>query len=211
MVTIDLSRHPISTLWRIVHQINGNPFLHFSFYRYSPQQLVDERRVVRVPAREVTERWLLHTLDSLRPDEDLALNSNVKVGSAEFHIPMIDFAGIGVDHLGSLKRIFGNLVAEEFDFYSSGRSFHAYRRVDLVTHADWVRFMGKLLLCNLQGMPLVVDQRWVGHRLVGGYSALRWSCNSSRYRQYPEFIERIEDFDGLTRNQKLQKLSGDQN
>jgi hypothetical protein len=36
--------------------------------------------------------------------------------------------------------------------------------------------MGRLLLLNLPEKPCLVDTRWVGHRLIGGYAALRWSA-----------------------------------
>ena len=199
----DFSEHPIESMLRTLRLINGHAWIYFSIYRYAPQDVRDDRRVFRMSHEELSVDWLGKAISALRPEEELAINSTVKIGAEELHIPMIDFAGIGPDHFSAMRAVFGVRVGEEFDFYSSGRSFHAYGRIGLMRQNEWIRFMGKLLLCNMKNMPMVVDQRWIGHRLLGGYSALRWSKNSSRHRVYPTLVPRIEDFVGLTRRDKL--------
>lgn len=207
MATIDLKTHPFSTVQRILDLINGPAWLTFSTYHYEPQKLSDKRIIVRIPREDLTEKWLLNKLATLRKGEELALHSLVRTGGGDVHIPMIDFSGIGPDHFHGLVSVFGLKVEERFDFFRSGRSFHAYGRFGLMETREWVQFMGRLLLCNFKNMPEVVDQRWVGHRLLGGYSALRWSCNSDRHQSYPTLIERIRDLSGLTRAEKLFILS----
>ena len=34
----------------------------------------------------------------------------------------------------------------------------------------------------------IVDSRWIGHRLIGGYSSLRWTNNTGMYRSEPSKI-----------------------
>lgn len=45
--------------------------------------------------------------------------------------------------------------------------------------------MGHLLLINPRNGAEVVDTRWVGHRLIGGFGSLRWSNNSGQYLGLP--------------------------
>ncbi|MHB1292207.1 MAG: primase 1D-like protein [Sulfuricella sp.] len=38
-------------------------------------------------------------------------------------------------------------------------------------------------------MSPTVDPRWVGHRLISGYAALRWTKNTEQYLNTPTLIE----------------------
>lgn len=57
-----------------------------------------------------------------------------------------------------------------------------------VAISKWNRFLGRLLLMNEPGSPALVDARWIGHRLIGGYAALRWSANSAQHDSVPKRI-----------------------
>jgi hypothetical protein len=48
--------------------------------------------------------------------------------------------------------------------------------------------MGSLLLLNKPSGFKLIDERWVGHRIMAGYSALRWSCNTKQYKKMPTQI-----------------------
>ncbi|MGC1520222.1 MAG: hypothetical protein WA803_01670, partial [Steroidobacteraceae bacterium] len=78
----------------------------------------------------------------------------------------------------------GNALTSSFLYFDSGRSFHAYG-LQLISPGEWREFMAKLLLLNLPEGEHLIDARWVGHRLVAGYGALRWSANSDFYLQVP--------------------------
>lgn len=203
---IELHRHPIRVLPALRPMVPAGARLWFSRYRYRPRTVKDDRFIFSVPFEEVTEDWLLKLLGQLGTEENLAFNSNLTCGFHTFHIPMIDFAGLSSDHLSALIEVFGERAADEFSFFSSGRSFHAYG-CSLFDQRQWYEFMGKLLLCNFPGRPVIIDQRWVGHRLIGGYSALRWSCNGSNYRQYPQFIGNMVALSGLSKKEKKAKLA----
>ena len=82
------------------------------------------------------------------------------------------------------KKIFQNMI-----FFSSGHSFHAYS-TKLLTHKEWLSFMGSLLLVNsVDAQNSIIDTRWIGHRIMSGYGSLRWSNNSGKYLQIPKRFE----------------------
>jgi hypothetical protein len=100
---------------------------------------------------------------------------------------MLDLVGARAPMLADIMEPLGKHRVAHAYVYSSGRSFHVYYPT-LITHDEWVRFMGSALLLNMTHHAPVVDQRWVGHRLIGGYAALRWSCNTKTYRSMPERV-----------------------
>lgn len=207
MLTFELARHPVQLIAPLTEILGENSRLSFSKYRYEPQTLRDVRTTFEVPIGEVSDKWLVDQLSSLGTEEDLAFNSTVHTESGVFHIPMVDFMGLGVDHVRGLMAVFGESVRKDFVFCSSGRSFHAYGVTNILSEAEWFDFMVKLLLCNLPGKPDVVDSRWVAHRILGRYSALRWSKNSSRYKSYPIVIDDMGQISGLTKRHKKLILS----
>ena len=101
---------------------------------------------------------------------------------------MIDFGGRHQDIL-LLKPLHDlqSYWSMEFAIFDSGRSFHAYGN-RLLSTEEWIQFMGSLLLLNEPGKNKLIDTRWIGHRLMAGYSSLRWSCNTRWYKRFPTFI-----------------------
>jgi len=162
----------------------------FSKYVYTPDSLMDDREFVRVSGDELSTDWVKSTMASLRPDQELALHSWVRVGERNWHIPMIDFSlekAISQDVFDRMSRYLPKALMLNMAVYSSGRSFHAYSTT-LLGPKDWFDFMGRLLLINPRGADAIVDTRWIGHRLIGGFGSLRWSNNSGMYLKTPSRI-----------------------
>jgi hypothetical protein len=176
--------HPLGFIKSLRGRYGAHLELGFSHYRYQRRSRADVRRSFRVPIADVNVAWLRCQLDRLSPGEELALESRVRVGRSTRHIPMIDFVGIGPDHLRAVMDVLPGYSVRDVFVYRSGRSFHAYYPM-LITQHEWVRFMGSALLCNTPSHPRIVDQRWVGHRLIAGYASLRWSWNTPTYKALP--------------------------
>jgi hypothetical protein len=70
--------------------------------------------------------------------------------------------------------------------YNSGRSYHIYAYALLSTRR-WTQFMGRCLLLNRPDRSELVDARWVGHRLLAGYGALRWTHGNVWYLSEPVY------------------------
>lgn len=100
---------------------------------------------------------------------------------------MIDLSTSSRAHLKKLLAYLGESVFYGFSWYESGRSFHGYGS-RLLTKSEWIEFMGILLLSNQKDLKPTVDPRWIGHRLIGGYSALRWTKNTYHYLNFPSKI-----------------------
>lgn len=184
---IDYSSHPLSFMLNFCDEYPEISELEFSIYRYLPRSVIDPRQVLRIPAKSFKTE-IISRLEHLEFDEELACHSRVYIKSTPenvFHIPMIDFSEEAVDF--AIEDILG--LMKDFDcdrgaLYNSGRSFHFYG-FTLLNTVNWARFMGRLLLLNIPKIREIVDCRWVGHRLLAGYGALRWSKNTSTYKQLP--------------------------
>jgi hypothetical protein len=145
--------------------------------------------VLRVIASDVTENWLADRLAELGPSEELAWHSWVDWNGVGFHIPMIDFQGMhAAQELMALEPILRTASGSSFTFFKTGRSFHGYS-VSLISQSDWLQYLGRLLLLNELERPAIVDTRWIGHSLVRGFAALRWSHNTDRYQAMPHLLK----------------------
>jgi len=182
--------HPIAVLVAWAQQ-HGDLELEFGEYVYVPKSLVDQRRLFRVRAKDLSVSWLDQKLSALAPGWEIALHSRVYRGECVSHIAMIDFVRFTRDTPEMLATVLSRRLVESLHVFASGRSHHGYS-LDLLLPDAWIRFMGSLLLCNLPDAPPVVDHRWIGHRLIAGYGALRWSCNGGFYLQYPRLIGSVD-------------------
>lgn len=184
---MEFHNHPIRFLQDVI-QVRGEDFtFSFSKYFYRPGSIFDEREIFSVRGSEISEGWLREQLNSLQAGWELALNSKVVDGrNRTHHIGMIDFAsGVSLEDVRThTRRILGDEMWASMSCYKSGRSFHGYFNF-LLRPGQWHEFLGRLLLMNELERQQIVDVRWVGHRLIGGYCALRWSRNSSWYEAYP--------------------------
>lgn len=164
--------------------------LSFSRYIYTPDSFFDERECFSLTGTNVTEDWVAAELAALRPGQELALHSKIRLGGKNFHIPMIDFSteeAISAEVFDRMGRYLPKALMLNMAVYASGRSFHAYSTT-LLSPKEWYEFMGRLLLINPRAHTEIVDTRWIGHRLIGGFSSLRWSNNSSQYIGIPTRI-----------------------
>ncbi|MFC0178554.1 primase 1D-like protein [Thorsellia kenyensis] len=184
--TLKLSKHPYKWVKHLVNkELGGCGVLEFSKYNYVPRTINDYRYEFKLNLPDFNEKSINYIISNLEPGLELAINSRVSNSNAILHIPMIDFGiklntSIPVDTLLKFVK-YWNM---NFILFSSGRSYHAYGD-RLLEQNEWINFMGSLLLINIPGERKLIDDRWVGHRLLAGYSSLRWSNNTSHYKKYP--------------------------
>lgn len=181
--------HPIMHVASMLERSNAET-IQYSIYRYKPQTILDTRQIFELSVSELSEAWLDSVISTLGEGQELALHSCYRVKKTLYHIPMIDL-DCPPDELEFAKKelfkILPNKIFSGLKFYDSGRSLHGYGSYRM-SRKEWTEFMGRLLLANMPSAPPVVDSRWVGHRLIGGYSSLRWSANSNYYLKLPELI-----------------------
>jgi hypothetical protein len=173
--------------------ISGNPeiaALSFSYYAYTPQTVADARTAWQVSASQFLDGNFVENMIASTPQgHELAIHSDVQLNNGERqHLVMVDMATSSNTHLEKLRSFLGDNFFQRMVWFDSGRSFHGYG-TDLLTEQRWVQFMGLLLLANKPRMEPTVDPRWIGHRLMAGYAALRWTKNTSHYLVYPARID----------------------
>lgn len=179
--------HPVGLLSQLKSAHGDGLVLSFSQYFYRPRHLLDERTIFEVPISKVDASWVVETVSHLEKEWELALNSVVLDGRGRRkHLGMIDFVGRPSIEIvrERVRKFLGPRIAAGLILFDSGRSIHGYS-MSLMGPASWHHFLGRLLLMNMPGEEPVVDERWIGHRLIGGYSALRWSANSTYYSMVP--------------------------
>lgn len=167
---------------RVVPEVHT---FEFSRYIYRPRTITDERHVFFLPAPRLREGFL-ETFRSLRAEEEIALNSRVYLRNGEMrHIPMLDMNGpFRTENLPLIEACLGEQGISRFQIFSSGRSYHLYG-IGCLPPERYEKFLGRALLMNLPGQIDIVDQRWIGHRLLGGYATLRWTNHSGYYKAFP--------------------------
>jgi len=169
--------------------------LIFTYSRYevaSPglQAVAPRSPVLRVSGTEITPDWIIHRLAELGPNEEMAWHSWVECKGVGFHIPMIDFAGRPARSVFcEVSRVLAAEMGIHADLvlFDTERSFHGYF-VDVLSEQAWSKYLGQLLLLNEDNRPPVIEARWVGHALMRGFSALRWSNNTNRYPAMPRLV-----------------------
>lgn len=185
---MNFTDHPITALSKWFAEFE-QASVDFSQYRYTARTADGPRSRFRVPTADVTTDWLRNRLAELEPDKELAIHSLVVLSDgSERHIPMADLQTRNAESArAEMQEVAVDFGLKRPLVYDSGRSFHVYW-LNLIKTKMWVRFMGRLLLSNAPGNESVVDPRWVGHRLVAGYSALRWSLNTPHYLGMPRRV-----------------------
>lgn len=186
---VDPLTHPICMIQHLIGSYGENIVFRFSRYQHVPQSLEDNRETFEVSATDVSSNWLQAQLADLEFGEELAINSTVMIDGVTWHIPMIDFASKNLEKIEVNIAKLGHRIPGALILFDSGSSFHAYGTT-LICEGGWRGFMGNVLLCNTGNESNVVDQRWVGHRLIAGYGALRWSCNTKNYSRLPELVNK---------------------
>jgi hypothetical protein len=172
------STHPINFIESVLAEDRRISEVQLSVYRYHPHSLSDDCITHSVIARQLAATYerLSAQLDE---DEDIAFDSLIKISGEAItkrHFALLDFQTTDASRVEQVSEL---LIAERHPpraaLVHSGRSYHLYM-VELLSHADWVSFMGRILLLNDRDESPTVDDRWVGHRLIAGYGALRWSA-----------------------------------
>jgi len=182
--------HPYELIRKLIEQLPFDADLEFSTYKYEPQSILDTRSTFRISAKELSQTAIERLILGLDHDTELAFHSLIRHSKKVYHVPMIDFRVSQEklkESLDSIEKILPKTIAKEINFYSSGRSCHAYS-LALISNKEWIDFMGRLLLISLPQDEQVIDTRWIGHRLMGGFSSLRWSNNSGLYLAMPQKI-----------------------
>ncbi|WP_157685166.1 primase 1D-like protein [Robbsia andropogonis] len=181
--------------WHVRSIVENRPdivSLQFSYYNYQPQTVEDNRTVWNISRQRFLDPDEVDNLMVSVPlNHEFAINSNVRLDSGEIqHIAMVDMSTTSKAHLLKLRAFLGDNFFEGITWYSSGRSFHGYGD-EILSHTNWIKFMGLLLLVNQPKLAPTVDPRWIGHRLLAGFSALRWTKNTEYYLSHPTLIENI--------------------
>ena len=161
-----------------------------SKYIYIPNTINDNRISLKIPKEQMlNEEFINITLNNLLPEENIAIHSNIYMNDGTMlHLPMIDMHTGSKAHLEKVNSVLPHILRNEIKWYSSGRSFHGYGET-LISHEEWVKLMGRLLLCNQTNMAPTVDPRWIGHRLIAGYASLRWTKNGEHYLAMPSQLQ----------------------
>ncbi|WP_421136888.1 hypothetical protein [Pseudomonas sp. NFX15] len=179
--------HPFHLIKNLASSLSYDAEFEFSIYEYEPQSILDHREIIRITADRLSENIIGRVISALPKNNELAIHSSVRINKKLFHIPMIDFVTSEheiLEKINTIRQILPRDVFNELSFFNSGRSCHAYS-LKLIKHSDWVSFMGRLLLISKPNETQIIDTRWIGHRLLAGYSSLRWSNNSSHYLAIP--------------------------
>lgn len=179
--------------WHVRSIVESSPqitVLSLSYYTYHPQSVKDSRQVWQISSRDFLDDEKVERVLSETPSgQELAIHSDVRLESGERkHLVMVDMSTSSRAHLDKLRVFLGDHFFQQIAWFASGRSFHGYGET-LLAEGEWVSFMGLLLLANRPKLEATVDPRWIGHRLLAGYSALRWTRNTSHYLVAPARIE----------------------
>ena len=182
--------HPIYSLEKNLLRKKPSLILEFSRYIYVSYGVTHSREVFHIKANDIINGWIDDQIDILSEGQELAFHSRVRINENEqtiYHLPMIDFINTKSETkiTDSILPINKFLNTDLF-LYESGNSYHGYYFL-LLTESDWHKFLGKILLCNPPSRinDDVVDSRWIGHSLEHGYSALRWSKKTEKYKMVP--------------------------
>ncbi len=161
--------------------------LFFSTYKQRPHWGVDlhlkkaplelklfhpyKEQIVFMEREDFSEEAMYCLISKIDPRFCLCLDSKVETAKGQYHIPMADFRR----HvsLKLIREIFERLEIPGIIF-KSGRSYHFWG-IRIVSETDFRVFLGKMLITT----PLV-DERYIGHRMVDGYYSLRISCNEHK-------------------------------
>lgn len=128
------------------------------------------RQSTELERKDISLEAIGKLLSDLSPGEHLGLDSKVEMDNGEFyHIPMVDFR-----QNVSLKTIH-EIIDVPGLIFKSGRSFHFWGADVIPEHPEWQIFLGRMLLA----VPLV-DERYIGHRMIDGFSTLRLSSNKRK-------------------------------
>ncbi|WP_427911610.1 hypothetical protein ACPWT1_13070 [Ramlibacter sp. MMS24-I3-19] len=183
-------KHPYWHVRSVIGRLESVASLFLSFYVYRPQSLVDQRRTIEVSRNDfLNASFVTGLFRQCRDQEEIAFHSIViDMSGRTLHLPLVDMATTRVEALVDVNAFLQDSQFSGFVWFESGRSFHGYAS-ELVDGRGWQIAMGKMLLCNPRSGEAIVDPRWIGHRIIAGYAALRWSCNTKQYLSMPSRLQ----------------------
>ena len=157
-----LSGHPAKTALQRIGQLQ----LHDA----SGRKLSEVRRGDVTAVRELVRE----TLDG--SNAALGIVSKVRtVNGLTMHIPMMDLRiEVSEANQAEVVEILRTISPGRGVLLASGDSYHFYS-IDLLSEREWVTFMGRSLLLS----PWV-DERYIAHRLIDGFSVLRLTTTQSK-------------------------------
>lgn len=195
-------KHPVYFILKLVNDgvIKKGSQLSFSVHKYSFKENIDERIIFKIDCKSISLEWLKNQIADLDEGWELSMNSAIiSKNNKVYHLPMIDFnfeilsteleeiLEYRIGKKSNLLKYKDNLYS--MAIFSSGRSFHGYGK-SLLSVDEWVEFTTAILLLNytynVDKYSIIVDNRWVAHRLLAKYSCLRWSNQTSQFKKYPE-------------------------
>lgn len=154
----------------------SNSLSQLIFHDFSKFSLAGEK------SEDITVDHINHWIRLLDEGEVLGIISEIKIArsfeeyySAHFHhIPMMDFrCPKSPKNLARIKGLLRTIGEKEGVILDSGRSYH-YFGTNPLSEKEWLMFLGKCLLSGL------VDERYIGHRLIDRCGILRISACSLR-------------------------------
>ncbi len=127
------------------------------------------KKYIRVSRKEIFNGKIEKMIGRLFPGEAIQALSRIYI-EGTMHIPMLDLEieekeenlDFAVNSIKALGQKHGVILR-------SGASYH-YWGFDLLSKEEWLQLMHTSLL-----LDDVVDRRWVGHRMLDGFSNLRLS------------------------------------
>lgn len=200
---MDFTNHPINQIQKLLESQPHLMDAKFQFAKFS-YDYNSNRNITQLlfcKGASITKPWLIQHISSLKKNFELSFHSRIIYQNEIFHLPMIDFNMESIDNdvLTTLierfekqieLRVFRN-VFSSMAMYSSGNSYHGYSDT-LLKCQEWQNFMAASLLLNynknLDEKSILVDTRWIAHRLIQGYGALRWSNNNNKYNSEPNLV-----------------------
>lgn len=186
-----INNHPRFIVHKLIELYGNEMIFEFSYYSYKRDTIEDIRSVFTVDAKNVDDDYLVNICKATPLGHNLAFHSTVYFKNGDIkHIPMVDLATRGIGVISKVLNVLPSELASQMVWYESGRSFHGYGTF-LIQQDAWVKLMGRFLLVNQPQQHAVVDPRWIGHRLIAGYSALRWTKNTEDYIQVPKLVKNI--------------------
>ncbi|MCB0370068.1 MAG: hypothetical protein KDD45_11750 [Bdellovibrionales bacterium] len=194
--------HPIYLVLSLIDNgtIESKSKLSFSKHKYSFKDNIDEREVMVIISEELSLDWLENKIKELNEGWEFSMHSNIVLRNGEImHLPMIDFnfevmskelEGVIEYRMGKKDILLSYKdILYDMSIYSSGRSYHGYGK-SIITNEQWIEFTTAIILLNytynIDDYSIIVDNRWIAHRLLAKYSCLRWSNQTSQFKKYPE-------------------------
>lgn len=194
------AKHPIHEIIKLINENNNlaDAIFTYSVVEYDYKTRIYSRDTRDIKGGNISIVWLDKEINNLRQNWNLAFHTKLIHQDRILHIPFIDFnvpefngkvqdiIRYRISRQDSLLKYIH--VIAQTKIYSSGRSFHGYSNV-LLDEQSWKEFTISMILLNyikdIDTYSLIVDERWIAHRLLEGFGSLRWSCNSDNYLQYP--------------------------